>query len=371
MPAASLLQIVPGFKPDVNGLGDFARILGDVLWKKKSIQSHFAVYDRPKKSFDPQQISPNTISYAAEATPQALLAHIRDLCTRQKFDHVLIQYGSYAYSSKGMPLAFARAVEELASTLRVSIFFHEVWATAMPWKRAFWTYPEQRKAALILARNAQVIFTSNSEYIRSLQRLNVPGAVIRKAPVISNVGEPDDPLPLSSRARQLVIFGQFSNRRVLYEQHLDALRDICKLLRIETIVDVGSGQSSIILSVVDAVEVKRAGWMDEQQVSTLLSGSIAGLVCYTPDIWEKSGVIAAYQAHALVPILVPLQKRVTPEPAYLPYVSVASLAQLAAQDGVVPDSELQSIADASHAYYVVNQSVNHCADVISDSMFQS
>ncbi|WP_263358404.1 hypothetical protein [Acidicapsa ligni] len=371
MPETSLLQIVSGFKPNVDGMGDFARLIGEALWQKKSIQSHFVVYRRPNKSFDPQEILPNTISYLDESTPAELSEHLVELCAQRKFDNALVHYGAYAYSREGKPAEFGKVIEELAKKMPVSIFFHEVQATAMPWKRAFWTFPEQRKTAMGLVRCAKVSFTSNSEYVKTLERFKVPGAVITKAPVISNVGEPTDPRPLKERARQLVIFGQFSNRIRIYEKHRQLLEDVCKLLRIQTVVDVGSGQSPSIPSTVAGAEVKRGGWMDEQQVSVLMSDSIAGLVCYAPDIWEKSGVIAAYQAHALVPILVPLQKRLTPEPAYLPYVSCEALSRLATADGVVPEEQLQTIATDAHRCYVANQSVNACVEAISDVLTRS
>jgi len=352
-------------------MGDFARLLGDVLWKKKSIQSHFLVYRRPGNPIDAQVIAPNTISYASEPSPAALSAHIEGLCSTREFDSVLVHYGAYGYSKDGRPAEFVQVIEGLAKKLPVSIFFHEIQATAMPWKRAFWTYPEQRKSAVSLVRSARASFTSNSEYIKTLESFKVPGAVLKKAPVISNVGEPSDLRPLRERARRLVIFGQFTNRLRIYEEHGQILKDVCRLLRIESVVDVGSGQSPNIPASVDGVKLQRAGWMDEKQLSALMSDSVAGLVCYAPDIWEKSGVIAAYQAHALVPILIPMQRRLTPEPAYLPYVSVEYLYQLATSGRIVPDADLQAIASAGHGFYVANQSVDHCVDLISEEIIPS
>ena len=86
---------------------------------------------------------------------------------------------------------------------------------------------------------------------------------------------------------------------------------------------------------------------------------------YTFHAGQKSGIIAAYQAHALVPIMVELEKRTIPEPAFLPYISPERISQLASGESAASDASIQSIADAAHEFYVRNQSVNHCAEVIA------
>jgi hypothetical protein len=190
-------------------------------------------------------------------------------------------------------------------------------------------------------------------------------------PIFSNIGEPDGLRPLDQRSRQVVIFGQLATRIRLYRDHRRDLERVCKKLGIETIIDVGSGQSPHIPTTLAGIPVRSAGWMDERQLSNLMADSIAGIVGYWPDVWEKSGVIAAYQAHALVPILVESSQRRIPAPPYLPYVLAADIAELVDKGGTVSNASLQQIADASHSYYVRNQSVHHCAEVIAKSAIQS
>jgi hypothetical protein len=107
--------------------------------------------------------------------------------------------------------------------------------------------------------------------------------------------------------------------------------------------------------------------MDDQQLSILLSESIAGAIGYWPDVWEKSGVIAAYQAHGMIPVLIPLESRRTQIPSFVPYVVVEDLLKVATKDGSIPIEQMQSISDASHDYYLRNQSVYRCAEVIASS----
>jgi hypothetical protein len=364
MPPRSILQIVSGFKPSVDGMGDFARRLGTALWQRNNLRSHFVVYRTPSKPFDTGQIYPNTLSYSAEPSASAFIEEVDRLQSHEKFDCVLLHYGPYAYSRTGEPLEFVREIEDLAAETRLLVFFHELYASGMPWKRAFWTNPQQRDSVGRLLRYASVAFTSNAKYMKRLEGMNKAGRELLKIPIFSNIGEPEGLRPLHERSRQLVIFGTLVTRARLYQNHLQALEDVCRTLRIEKVVDVGSGLSPHIPKTLGGAEVRSTGWMDEDQLSTLMADSVAGVVGYWPDVWEKSGVVAAYQAHAMVPILVELESRNIPAPPYLPYVLAENISGLATRDGSASDAAMQQIADEAHAYYLRHQSVYSCADVI-------
>jgi len=364
MESVSILQIVSGFKPATDGMGDFARLLGDKLWRTHRIRSHFLVYNKPQTAFDATEIAPNTISYPAEATPEAWLAEARALIQKQNLRFALLHYGAYAYSKTGNPARFCRAVGEVASQLDLLTFFHENYASGPPWKRAFWTRHEQKNSVSLLQRASKVAFTSNARFVAMLNPTQPPGRPLIRVPIFSNMGEPPALTPLSERKRQMVVFGQLPTRMRLYKART-TLESLCRLLRIESIVDVGSGDGHQIPASIAGVAVRRAGWLDEAQVSALMADSVAGVIGYWPDVWEKSGVIAAYQAHALLPIFVPFMKRSFPEPAYVPYVEIKDLERLRGADGTVPDDIAQAIVDKSHDYYIANQSLDCCAQVIA------
>ena len=376
MQTKSILQIVSGFKPSVDGMGDFARRLGNALWQQGHLRSHFVVYRTPQTPFDTTEILPNSLSYCEEASPSGCLEEIARVRRQQAFDCVLLHYGPYAYSSNGEPAAFVKAIEELAKDMRVPIFFHELYAIGAPWRRAFWTERQQRDSVYKLLRAANVAFTSNSKYIRGLEGFNASGRKLIKIPIFSNIGEPNNLRPLQQRSRQLVIFGQLPTRIRLYREHRRTIETVCRRLRIEKVVDVGSGQSPHIPHTLNGIEITSMGWMDEHALSNLMADSIAGIVYYWPDVWEKSGVIAAYQAHALVPILVELEPRRIPEPPFLPYVLAERISNLSDprllhEGGSISDASLQEIADAAHDYYLQNQSVNHCAATIAANIAHS
>jgi hypothetical protein len=364
MESTSILQIVSRFKPNVDGMGDFSRLLGGEFWRTYRIRSHFLVYEKPKTPLDAAEIAPDTVSYPAEATPEACLEEALALTGAHRFRCVLLHYGPYGYSWRGTPAAFCRAIEQLAARLDVLIFFHENYADGPPWKRAFWTRREQRQSMERLQRIAKVSFTSNEKYAALLKRSKPQGQALVRIPIFSNMGEPRGLRPLAERRRQMIVFGQLSTRLRLYKAR-KTLEDLCRWLGIESIVDVGSGSDPRIPNLILGATVRKAGWLAETEVSALLAESTAGVICYWPDVWEKSGVIAAYQAHALLPILVPLDKRRLPRPPYVPYVELDDLRYLRGSEGKIPDAAVQAIVDKSHSYYVANQSLARCAEVIA------
>jgi hypothetical protein len=364
MERASILQIVSGFKPSIDGMGDFARLLGDSLYRQHQIRSHFAVFRPAKSPFDASEIAPNTISYPATADIASYAEQLQSLVRQGSFHCALLHYGPYGYSSIGKPAALVDAIAQLAVQIPVLTFFHESYSSGPPWKRAFWTHREQRSSMERLQRLSKASFTSNAKYFERLRRLQPADHPLLQIPIFSNMGELQHPLPLVARKRQLIIFGQLATRIRLYETH-DMLPSLCRWLDIENIVDIGSGNHPSIPAEILGAPVHRAGFRDETAVSALLAESLAGVIGYWPDVWEKSGVLAAYAAHALLPIFVALEPRHLPPQDYVPYLEPADLEKLRAPHGRIPDATLQAIVTRSHAYYMQNQSVSHCAGTIA------
>ena len=360
----SIVQIVSGFQPDIDGMGDFSRRLGASLWSQYLIKSHFVVYRRPKKQLDADLILPNSISYPPTPTPSSLLDHMREVKTTCNFATVLLHYGPYAYSQVGKPKDFIKAIESLSDVTNLLVYFHELYASAkQPWRRAFWTNREQQRGVRQLMAQARTCVTSNSEYLSKLEGTNTRGIPVLKIPVFSNVGEPQSLKPLALRAQQMVIFGQYGNRARLYLDHSDRLIQICKSLGINIIADVGS-QGASIPEHLAQVSVRRFGRLDDDRLSNVLANSVAGVIGYWPDVWEKSGVMAAYQAHAMIPILIPLEQRRNPAPTFVPYLLAEDINGPHPKEGM-SNTKMQSFADAAHRYYMEHQSVTCCTDAIA------
>ena len=128
------------------------------------------------------------------------------------------------------------------------------------------------------------------------------------------------------------------------------LQTVCEKLHIESVLDVGPGNSPDIPKMLSQCPVKGGGWMEEENLSRLLSNCIAGVVEYNPNVWEKSGVMAAYEAHRLVPMLVELEPQTIFSRSSLPYVLAENIANGHEFSSTFDDSELQKIADAAFHY---------------------
>ncbi len=364
MDGTSILQIVSGFKPATDGMGDFARLLGQAMWSQHRLRSHYAVYRRPGKECDQAEIAPNSISYPDEPAPAALRQHLAQL-TQQSFQCALVHYGPYGYGRKGRPAAFVDVLQELSARMPLLVFFHELFSSGKPWQRAFWTHNEQKQSTVRLLELSTAAFTSNSSYLARLGRLNRSHRPIVTIPIFSNIGEPADPPPLDQRCRQLVLFGQAATRTRLYRERLHSLESICRNLQIQQVVDVGAGESPFMPATLAGAPVRRAGYMEDYALSALMADSVAGVLGYWPDVWEKSGVMASYAAHALLPILVELEPRHVPKPAVVPYLLPEEIPAQLMPDGALSETILQAAASAAHAYYMQHQSISHCAQVIA------
>jgi len=365
MESRPILQIVSGFKPSTDGMGDFSRLLGHALWQQNHLRSHFLVYRRPAAPFEQAEIVPNTLSYPAEPTPAALRQHLAELLPKQPFHFALVHYGPYGYSSKGHPAAFVEVLEELAAKMPLLVFFHELFSAGKPWQRAFWTNSEQKRTMARLLRLSTAAFTSNSRYRERLEEFNPSHRPLTTIPIFSNIGEPANLRPLDQRARQLIIFGQATTRTRLYRERLATLEGICRSLQVEKVIDVGAGQTPFMPLTLANAPVQSSGYMEELQLSALMADSIAGVLGYWPDVWEKSGVMASYAAHALLPILVELEPRRVPKPSVVPYLLPEEVPALLTPDGALFSTKLQAAACAAHTYYQQHQSVNRCAQVIA------
>ena len=146
--------------------------------------------------------------------------------------------------------------------------------------------------------------TSRQGYSKTVCELSRGKHVkITALPISSNVGEPGQKLlsPLTDRLRRLVVFGSWSTRQRVFERGLDDVKHACQVLELEKIIDIGPSDG-MQPSQIGGIEVERVGEKTAAEVSVLLTDSVAGFFDYPPEFLAKSGVFAAYCAHALLPV---------------------------------------------------------------------
>ncbi len=156
---------------------------------------------------------------------------------------------------------------------------------------------------LELVKLADLIFTNTQAFQDRLRRLT--DAPVTCVPTFSNVGEPQKILSYSERIPQMIVFGSAGSRERLYQNSGKALVESCRLLGIEEIIDIGLPLGKHLDVYPEEIRVTPVGPQSSQQISEVLSKSMAGFIDYShnPITISKSGVFAAYSAHGLVTVL--------------------------------------------------------------------
>ncbi|MGV3660324.1 MAG: hypothetical protein ACO1TE_09060 [Prosthecobacter sp.] len=179
--------------------------------------------------------------------------------------------------------------------------FHELFAYGPPTSSSFWLSPVQRWVAASLAKLSDRLITNRAASAKWLEA-HVPSqrGQIRVSPVFSNLGEVlDAPLP-TRREKHMVFFGYQAE---LWDADFGGLRRVIEVVKPSQVTILGRS-AEIPVEVFGDITVTRTGWLSAEEVSSILRTARWGLVAYNPDYLGKSGLLAAFMAHGVVPLLV-------------------------------------------------------------------
>ena len=294
-PARLLIQVVANLMPGRSGVGDHAIALAHELQAAFGVNTAFAVVN----SNEPCSLPYPTVF----CPPSRLLESCLDL-TRGQSGAVLVHVSGYGYSRDGTPKLLADALEEVKASgrFRLGVYFHELFATGMPWRSAFWHTRRQRVALRRIAAQCDLIVTNTERYAEWLkgESRRLGGARVERMPVFSTVGEADGPASFEQRDAALVMFGLAGSRELSYRQ-LAAAGNLVNMLGVEEILDVGPECNHP--AQVQGIRVKRVGVLPAEEVPAVFSRAQFGFV---PHPWynlAKSSIFAAYCAQGVVPVL--------------------------------------------------------------------
>lgn len=362
VPSQPLFQLVPRFRPDVDGLGEFALRLGDELWKQTGIPSHFIVWLKPRSGgeleVDRAEDFPHQITYVSSdtvfsGTPKGLERELERIASQNHQPIILLHFTSYAFSKEGIAWWLPGILRRFVSRGgRVACFFHELYAKGRFPNKTWFSSGLQRRIFREILALSTVAISSNEEYVQIMHRSNLRQRPVILAAIGSNVGELLAPRPISERSRRMAIFGVYTSRKWFYEQHLPLLCTLIDRLGVEEVADIGTiGDAQQVLSWAGEKMGGRLhvyGALPASEVSRLLADSMFGAVNYDASLRSKSGIIAAYQAHGVPTILF------TPV-GHAPTQAVTSDALTVEQALAIPSSELrlrlEQTAAAGHEYY--------------------
>jgi hypothetical protein len=290
-----LIQVVPRLLPTRCGVSDHAIALASELKASCGIDSAFVVLNSDERCDLPYSVThcaPHQLLNAcvafSENRPAAILVHL----------------SGYGYSADGAPTLLADALESVRADgrFRVAVYFHELFATGMPWKSAFWYSQRQKKAVRRIAGACDLLVSNSRSYVDWLDRETVrPSASpIQYMPVFSQVGEAQQRIPLADRDPVMAVFGLAGTRQNAYRE-LSALGAMLQQLGIQEILDIGPELEPP--GEVDGIPVRRMGGLSATEIATQFSRSTFGFLSYPRMPLAKSGVFAGYCAHGVIPVI--------------------------------------------------------------------
>jgi len=291
-----ILQIVPQLPPSINGLGDYAFNLANQLLLQSNVNTTFLVCDPKWEGTD--SINEFKIKKLQKTEISTLLNEIN------QFQLILLHFVGYAYAKRGCPKWLVDGIKKWKSTNsknKLITMFHEVYATSyFPWQSSFWLSYFQKELAKKLFILSDKSVTSNIEYANMLDSQDsFINEKIKILPVFSNVGESGEKNLLEQRNKQMVIFGGRKNRENTYLNSKNTLKEICKELNLNKVLDIGP-ELKIKNFTIPNIEISSLGVLSSNEISQTLSSSVVGCLHYDPRYLERSGIFAAYCAHGLL-----------------------------------------------------------------------
>lgn len=299
MGGVTCIQIAAHMPPHVGGVGDYAMQMARAMRQQFGIETIFlacSVHETDDrvvegfavhvfKSYDAQAVA-RKLAQIAVSGPVRLVYHL----------------SGYGYSPDGAPAWLVEGLRHYLRTnpaARLATIFHELYATSMPWRRSFWHSPRQRRVAKALAHISDHGLCTIERNQRVLQRWAPELPLIRLA-VPSNIAAPQVQVPWSERPQRMAIFGLPGSRMRAYRdpKHLQRL---CAALGVTEIWDIGPGLARY--PTLPSVRITPCGAIAESEVSARLMKCRYGYLDYTAVTLAKSGVMAAYCAHGLVPVI--------------------------------------------------------------------
>ncbi len=300
-PPDRIICIVPRLPPAIDGLGDYGLNLARQLRQDFGLVTDFLVADPNWASEDfVEGFAVKQVAVRADAALLALLPN-----QTQSKTTVLLHYVGYGYARRGCPVWLVEGLErwrKATDNRYLVTMFHEIYAFGWFWTSQFWTSPLQRNLAARLIRLSDRCLTSKQGYAEIIGKFSQGKHVLVPAlPVFSNMGEPEHLALLKDRPRRLVVFGGRGPRTLVYQRSRLTLLQTCCKLEIQEIIDIGPSLDFEI-ETVNGISVECLGVKSAEEISSLLSNSVAGFFNYHTEFLAKSTIFAAYCAHKLLPV---------------------------------------------------------------------
>lgn len=302
-----LIHITPQLPPNVGGVADYAVILGARVTEQTEghVQSVY-IQAGSKRGEAPAAAFDNT-NLAGRLSAEVLAKAVRGYADEAEHAAVLVHYVGYGYHRRGCPWWLLWALQRLQAerpALRLLTMFHELYATSRkPWTSVFWLSPVQRYVAFRIANLSDGLMTNREPSTEELRKWTSNAPPVCFSPTFSNVGEPETLPPYDEREPYAVVFGRAGQKAALYEQHGQQLSQALRHMAVERIVDIGTPTPDEALGRL-ALPVEVKGVLPEREIAASLRQAAVGILKRRLAVITKSGALAAYMAHGVLPLVV-------------------------------------------------------------------
>lgn len=364
MPARdTILQIVPHSPGAFDGVGDYALNLARTLSASHGIGTTFLAAEKSRTTSS--DVYPVIVGLNSASCSELARSH----------GHVILHYVNYGYQSRGIPFRLVPMVRELRHNCRGRFLtiFHELYASAPPWKSAFWLQPLQKRIARRIAQLSSACLVSSESMRRQLEKMT-SGTQTSVYPVPSNFGEPD------------LSLGQFGQRdphrwaicggTALIEKSLKSFREIIDWIPEEIspqqLFVLGGSDSSAVRALLrlPGIDTDYRPRLAPADASEILSTSSFVWLDYfhqpdvPGDVLLKSGAFAAACAHGAIPVLPHRYSVISVEADALPgpFFIEPSFSELPAAD------DRAKIAARFYDWYQRHASAKHLARGIARAL---
>lgn len=291
-----ITAIVPKLIPEVDGIGDYGlnlarQLYQDFGWKTRFIVGNPAWKGEVQGDFF--QVTPVT------ARSQEALLKLLPVPPAT----ILLHYAGHGYAKRGCPVWLVKALKQWCqSGGRLVTMFHELYATKPLLSSALLTSPFQQQLATQLINLSDRALTSRKHYAEKIERLSHhKHSKVPNLPIFSTIGDLAEPMPLTQRSRQVVVFGGGGARSRVYQRSRSALIKVCRELGIQKIIDIGP-KLNLELEPIEGIEFRALGIQPVHEISRYMSDALVGFLDYSTSYLGKSTIFAAYCSHGMLPV---------------------------------------------------------------------
>ncbi|PQJ35067.1 hypothetical protein BSZ35_11095 [Salinibacter sp. 10B] len=299
-----LIHIAPELPPTVGGVADYTTILSRRLVEVSAGAVKPVLVHANKESTEDIEGDFPVFDLSGQCSATELAETVQRLADEVKGRAVvLLEYSGYGYAKRGAPLWLVRGLRRACGDdgMPLVTVFHEISASGPIWRSSFWLTPVHRWVAKQLVQLSERVFVNRPSGVKQLQQWTPRPSTVVFQPVFSNVGEPDTRTPLDHRDRYAVVFCGKQEKDMLYSRS-ESLSRVLDAGQVDRLVDIGPRPEHIPDL---TIRHKIKGIQSAKQVSRWLAGARLGFAHRRLDLLTKSGVVAAYLAHGVPPVVLP------------------------------------------------------------------